>query len=398
MKSALTVTQLNEYIGNLISSDDFLDSLEVEGEISNCTIHYTGHVYFSIKDESASIRCVMFSSYASKLDFKPEDGLKVRVYGYLSFYQKSGQTQISVTFMRKGGKGDLFEKFEALKKKLDKEGLFDESRKKKIPFLPEKIGLITSSTGAVLHDIQNTLESRFNNYGLILYPATVQGANAHKTVIKGIEYINEKTDADVIIIARGGGSVEDLWAFNEEELAYAVVKSKIPIISAIGHETDFTILDFVADLRAATPTQAAQLVMPEKSALKLDLINRQNSLNNTLNKLIRAYEERLDNLQKRPVLRRPEDFLNVLTFNLDKLSQRMIRAGRVYFETMERKGHLLKQKLEMLNPLKVLARGYTITMDEQGHLVKSVNEINRDDIIETRFVDGSIVSKVKEVK
>ena len=214
MEKILSVSQLNDYISSLISQDDILANLEVEGEISNCTIHYSGHIYFSIKDDNCSIRCVMFAGSAKNLKFKPEDGIKVRVFGYLSFYEKSGQCQIIVTVMQEGGAGDLFLKFEALKKKLSEEGLFDQKTKKAIPFLPEVIGVITSSTGAVLQDIRNTLTQRFENYGMILYPATVQGKDAHKTIINGLNYFNEKMNVDVIIIARGGGSVEDLWPFN----------------------------------------------------------------------------------------------------------------------------------------------------------------------------------------
>jgi exodeoxyribonuclease VII large subunit len=267
MEKALTVSQLNEYIKQLVSSDEVLESLHVEGEISNCTIHYSGHIYFSIKDDKCAIRCVMFSGYTKSLKFEPADGVKVTVYGYLSFYEKTGQCQIVVTNMLESGTGDLFIKFENLKKKLEKEGLFDTGKKKPLPFLPETIGVITSSTGAVLQDIRNILNGRFPNYGFILYPATVQGVDAHKTVIKGLEYFNKNKNADVIIIARGGGSVEDLWPFNEEELAYAIHNSNIPVISAIGHETDFTIADFVADARAATPTAAAQMVIPYKKRL-----------------------------------------------------------------------------------------------------------------------------------
>lgn len=396
MEKALTVSQLNEYIKQLVSSDEVLESLHVEGEISNCTIHYSGHIYFSIKDDKCAIRCVMFSGYTKSLKFEPADGVKVTVYGYLSFYEKTGQCQIVVTDMSESGTGDLFIKFENLKKKLEKEGLFDTAKKKPLPFLPETIGVITSSTGAVLQDIRNILNGRFPNYGFILYPATVQGVDAHKTVIKGLEYFNKNKNADVIIIARGGGSVEDLWPFNEEELAYAIHNSNIPVISAIGHETDFTIADFVADARAATPTAAAQMVIPEKKRLERDVLSQNESLEFSYAKLINNLTERVSDLAKRPVMKRPEEYTNILAMNLDNLTGRFFTFSKQYLDNVAYKLSTLIHKADAMNPLAVLSRGYSITTDQKGHVIKSAENLNKNDVILTTLHAGKIRSVVEK--
>ena len=398
MEKTLTVTELNNYVSQLLSSDDILESLKVEGEISNCTIHYSGHVYFSIKDDNCSIRCVMFDRSARNLKFKPENGIKVYVYGYLSFYEKTGQTQIIVTVMTEGGTGDLFVKFENLKKKLELEGLFSHESKKLLPYLPERIGIITSSTGAVLQDIRNTLQKRFDNYGMILYPATVQGTDAHKTIIEGIRYFNDNNNVDVIIIARGGGSVEDLWPFNEEELAYAIYASEIPVISAIGHETDFTIADFTADARAATPTAAAQMVMPEKSMLIKDIFLKRDSLNNAFSKLLRNLDDKILNIKQRPVMRRPEEYTNILGLNLDNITNRFFLASKAYIEGMYSRYNILNQKIEALNPLNVLSRGYSITTDKDGKVIKCSSMVNKDDRIITKIFEGTISSIVEKAE
>lgn len=396
MEKALTVSQLNEYIKQLVSSDEVLESLHVEGEISNCTIHYSGHIYFSIKDDKCAIRCVMFSGYTKSLKFEPADGVKVTVYGYLSFYEKTGQCQIVVTNMLESGTGDLFIKFENLKKKLEKEGLFDTGKKKPLPFLPETIGVITSSTGAVLQDIRNILNGRFPNYGFILYPATVQGVDAHKTVIKGLEYFNKNKNADVIIIARGGGSVEDLWPFNEEELAYAIHNSNIPVISAVGHETDFTIADFVADARAATPTAAAQMVIPEKKRLERDVLSQNESLEFSYAKLINNLTERVSDLAKRPVMKRPEEYTNILAMNLDNLTGRFFTFSKQYLDNVAYKLSTLIHKADAMNPLAVLSRGYSITTDKKGHVIKSADNLNKNDVILTTLHAGKIRSVVEK--
>lgn len=396
MEKALTVSQLNEYIKQLVSSDEVLESLHVEGEISNCTIHYSGHIYFSIKDDKCAIRCVMFSGYTKSLKFEPADGVKVTVYGYLSFYEKTGQCQIVVTDMSESGTGDLFIKFENLKKKLEKEGLFDTAKKKPLPFLPETIGVITSSTGAVLQDIRNILNGRFPNYGFILYPATVQGVDAHKTVIKGLEYFNKNKNADVIIIARGGGSVEDLWPFNEEELAYAIHNSNIPVISAVGHETDFTIADFVADARAATPTAAAQMVIPEKKRLEKDVLTQKESLEFSYSKLISNLTERVSDLAKRPVMKRPEEYTNILAMNLDNLTGRFFTFSKQYLDNVAYKLSTLIHKADAMNPLAVLSRGYSITTDQKGHVIKSAENLNKNDVILTTLHAGKIRSVVEK--
>ncbi len=396
MDRSLTVSQLNEYINKLITSDDVLESLNVEGEISNCTIHYSGHIYFSIKDDKCSIRCVMFAGNTKNLKFKPADGIKVSVYGYLSFYEKTGQCQIIVTNMLESGAGDLFVKFEKLKKKLSEEGLFDIQRKRALPYLPETIGVITSSTGAVLQDIRNILSGRFPNYGFILYPATVQGTGAHKTIIEGLSYFNEHMNADVIIIARGGGSVEDLWPFNEEELAYAIYYSKIPVISAVGHETDFTIADFVADARAATPTAAASMVIPEKTHLKKDILFQKESLESSYIKLIMSLSEKVLNLSQRPVMKRPDEYTNILSMNLDNLTNRFFTFSKLYLDKVTYRLQTLTHKLDAMNPFSVLSRGYSITTDDRGNVIKNASNLRNSDVILTTLHNGKIRSVVEK--
>jgi exodeoxyribonuclease VII large subunit len=396
MEKALSVSQLNEYIKNLIASDDILENLTVEGEISNCTLHYSGHIYFSIKDKDSSIRCVMFAGSTKSLKFKPEDGIKVCVFGYLSFYEKSGQCQIIVTAMLKSGAGDLFLKFEELKAKLLAEGLFDNAHKKAIPYLSETIGVITSKTGAVLQDIRNVLNRRFENYSIMLYPSQVQGKDAHKTIIKGIEYFNEHNNVDVIIIARGGGSVEDLWPFNEEELAYAIYNSTIPIISAIGHEVDFTIADFVSDLRAPTPSAAAELVLPDKASLKKDIAVKKDMLDSGYRKLVTALYEKVRNIQNRPVMKRPEEYTNILAMNLDNMSSRLMTAGHTYLDHRISKFDNMSQRLEALCPMNVLKRGYSITTDSYGHVITMSSMVSKGTMIYTETGKGSIQSVVEK--
>jgi len=312
-----TVTQVNKYIKKILDNDFILSNIMIKGEISNFKNHSSGHLYFSLKDESSNIKCVMFKGQTLSLKFKPEDGMKVVISGYISAYERDGQYQLYCDFMELDGIGDLYAKYEKLKEKLANEGLFDEARKKKLPLLPKSVGVITSSTGAVIRDILNVSLRRFPKANIKLFPSSVQGENAYLEIIHQLELINEKNLADVIIIARGGGSIEDLWNFNSEELAYAISKSKIPVVSAVGHETDFTICDFVSDLRAPTPSAAAELVFPIYDELSYKLLNFNKRLKFSLLSNLENKKKHVKFLSDSYYLKRPKDIVNKQKMRLD---------------------------------------------------------------------------------
>ena len=299
----ITVTKLNSYVKALLDNDELLNNIYIKGEISNLKKHYTGHYYFTLKDKNSLVKCVMFKTYTSFLDFEIEDGMNVVVLGTVAVYERDGVYQIYVKAMEPDGVGDLYAAYEALKEKLGEEGLFDEKYKKKIPFMPKEIGVITSKTGAVIRDIINVTTRRFKGVHIKLYPASVQGKGAAETIVKGIEYFNEAKNVDVIIVARGGGSLEDLWPFNEEITARAIFASKIPIISAVGHETDFTISDFVADLRAPTPSAAGELAVPDLNEVKWKLDNMKRRLAVLLKKKVEIMRNRYMLLSERKVFK-----------------------------------------------------------------------------------------------
>ena len=299
----ITVTKLNSYVKALLDNDELLNNIYIKGEISNLKKHYTGHYYFTLKDKNSLVKCVMFKTYTSFLDFEIEDGMNVVVLGTVAVYERDGVYQIYVKAMEPDGVGDLYAAYEALKEKLGEEGLFDEKYKKKISFMPKEIGVITSKTGAVIRDIINVTTRRFPGVHIKLYPASVQGKGASETIVKGIEYFNEAKNVDVIIVARGGGSLEDLWPFNEEITARAIFASKIPIISAVGHETDFTISDFVADLRAPTPSAAGELAVPDLNEVKWKLDNMKRRLAVLLKKKVEIMRNRYMLLSERKVFK-----------------------------------------------------------------------------------------------
>ena len=397
-KTILTVTQLNEYIKGKIDSDKFLSSVWIKGEISNFVHHKTGHFYFTLKDDGSLIRSLMFHSSASKLMFRPENGMKVIVHGRVASYIRDGIYNFYVDAMEPDGVGALYIAYEQLKRKLESEGLFRSERKKPLPKIPTRIGVITSPTGAAIRDIINVISRRFSYAKIVLYPALVQGDGAAPQLIQGVRYFNEMNNADVIILGRGGGSIEDLWAFNNEELARVVAASRIPIISAVGHETDFTICDFVADRRAPTPSAAAELAVPETEELKRKIGNITGRMATLLDLSLQVKRKNLDALASSKVMRNPIYILDekktrllMETTRFDNATKLLLSDKRAVFEKTA-------SKLEVLNPLSVLLRGYSAVFFENGNLMKSVEEVSVGDKLIMRTSDGQIGATVTETQ
>ena len=385
--NAVTVTQLNKYLKDRFDEDENLNAILVKGEISNFKNHYTGHLYFTLKDETSLIKCIMFKSYAEKLQFKPKDGMKVMVFGTVSVFERDGVYQIYSKSMLEDGMGDLHEKFEQLKAKLEAEGLFDEKHKKSIPVFPKVIGVLTSQTGAVIRDIINVSSRRNPNVYIRLLPVPVQGPGASEQIAEKIKIMNEKKLADVIIVGRGGGSLEDLWPFNEEIVARAIYNSEIPIISAVGHETDFTIADFVADLRAPTPSAAAELAVPDIFELKQKIQNYQNRYRIALKKKLEVMKLRLEKVMKSRAFTDPKRKIIDDSILLDNLVKRLEKTIKDLQNSKTNKYKELIAKLDTLSPLKTLIRGDSLT-EKDGQIVKSVKQINKGDLISIRFTDG----------
>ena len=383
----ISVTQLNNYIKEKFQEDEFLNNVLVKGEISNFKHHYTGHIYFTLKDENSLIKCVMFKTYTSNLNFVPKDGMKIMVLGTVSVFERDGVYQIYAKAMQQEGIGDLHAEYEKLKAKLEQEGLFDKAHKKPIPFMPKVIGVLSSNTGAVIRDIINVSTRRNPNVYIRLFPVPVQGQGASEKIAKAIEIMNEKQEADVLIIARGGGSLEDLWPFNEEIVARAIYNSNIPIISAVGHETDFTIADFVSDLRAPTPSAAAELAVPDIKEIRLKIKTNENRLQNALQKKLELAKLRYEKCMKTAVYTNPLQRINENYMLLDKFTKTLVNSMELKIK--EKKTYMVEwvSKLDALSPLKTLTRGYSITSKEDK-IVKSVNELNSGDKVNLRFTDG----------
>lgn len=396
--NVLTVTQVNTYIKALLDESTPLRNIYISGEISNFTHYYrTGHLYFTLKDESCQLKAVMFSSSASRLKFKAENGLKVICRGRISVYEKNGEYQLYVDDMQPDGVGALSLAFEQLKERLSKEGLFDEINKKPIPEFPKKIGVATSNTGAAVEDIKNITNRRYPLAQLIICPTVVQGANAPSDIVSSIRLLDSLGDIDVIIVGRGGGSLEDLWAFNTEEVARAIAACKTPVVSAVGHETDYTISDFAADLRAPTPSAAAELVCPDINMLYSDLSVKKNAMDFYIKNRVETLEQRLDDLTEKGILSDPRSFLQPYSDNLDTLLERMQDAFS--FCTDEKESRLLSVigRLEALSPLSVLKRGYSV-VSRNGRVLKSKNEVKENDRLTVRFSDGSVECSVSTVE
>ncbi len=387
-----TIGEFTRYLKLMFDTSTKMRNVYLKGEISNLKIHTTGHIYFSLKDETSKINAMMFSSSAKNLNFVPAEGMKVLVHGRVSIYEATGNYQIYVSEMEEDGLGNLYIEFEKLKKKLANLGLFDESHKKPIPKFPKRIGVVTASTGAAIRDIISTIERRYPIAKIYLFSSLVQGEGAKDDIVRNIKRANE-FDLDVLIVGRGGGSIEDLWPFNEEDVAYAIYNSEVPIISAVGHEVDFTIADFVADLRAPTPTGAAEMAVPNINDVK-DLINNYKiRLNESINKLIKFKRLNLDKLISSYVLNNPalmyQNKEQQLIMMIDKIND-LINYN------VKEKGIVLNhmiEKLELINPLGVLKRGYTLTyMDDK--IVNSTKAIKKDDTLKIKFSDGIVSTKV----
>ena len=391
--NAVTVTQLNKYLKDRFDEDENLNAVLVKGEISNFKNHYTGHLYFTLKDENSLIKCIMFKSYAEKLQFKPKDGMKVMVFGSVSVFERDGVYQIYCKSMLEDGMGDLHEKFEQLKAKLEAEGLFSQSHKKTIPMYPKIIGVLTSQTGAVIRDIINVSSRRNPNVYIRLLPVPVQGPGAAEQIASKIKLMNEKKLADVLIVGRGGGSLEDLWPFNEEIVARAICESEIPIISAVGHETDFTIADFVADLRAPTPSAAAELAVPDIYELKQKIQNYQNRYKEALKKKIEVMKLKFEKIMKSRVFTDPTRKIIDNSIILDDYIKRLEKAITETQKHKKNKYNELIAKLDALSPLKTLIRGYSI-VEKEGKIIKSAKQVNKLDEISIKFIDGKIQAKV----
>ena len=392
----LTVTQLNMYVRTLLESTECLKDVYVVGEISNFTNHYkTGHFYFSIKDESGLIRAVMFKTYTGNLKFTPQNGMRVICRGRVSLYERDGQYQMYVSSMQPDGLGALSLAFEQLKEKLQKEGLFDDIHKKPIPKIPLKIGVITSPTGAAFQDVLNVLKRRFPVAKVILFPVLVQGDNAAPQMVKALELCNKHNAADVIIIGRGGGSIEDLWAFNDEALARAIFASRIPVISGVGHETDFTISDFVADLRANTPTAAAELATPDRAELTLALAQKKAYL---LTALKRSFGEKrlmLQAIENKQCLKNPLYSVNMHRMELDNIQNRFTQSFKNRVATDRKIFSSSVATLHAMSPLAVLARGYSVTLKDNIPIT-SVKDLQTGDMITVKLNKGSINARVED--
>ncbi len=391
---AITVSDLNKYMKEKIAEDEYLNNILIKGEISNFKNHYTGHMYFTLKDEKSLIKCIMFKSYATKLTFMPKDGMKVMILGSVSVFERDGVYQIYARAMEEDGLGDLYTKYQELKKRLEQQGLFEEEHKMEIPMMPRVIGVLTSQTGSVIRDIINVSTRRNPNVYIRLLPVPVQGEGAAEKISNGIEYMNKNKLADVLILARGGGSLEDLWPFNEEIVAHSIYNSEIPIISAVGHETDFTIADFVADLRAPTPSAAAELAVPDIYEVKRKIETYQDRLRNSLIKKLELMNLRYEKCMSSSVFKEPLRKINDNYIKLDNCIKQIENSIKVKHEKEKTKYIELIAKLDALSPLKTLYRGYSIT-EKNNKVIKSKEELKTNDLIEIRFIDGKKEAIVK---
>ena len=395
-QQVLSITQLNEYIRGKLDNDVLLGSVAVRGEISNYKVYPSGHHYFTLKDEAASLKCVMFKGNAIRLRFRPGNGVKVIAMGKISVYPRDGVYQLYCTAMAMDGIGDLYAAFEQLKEKLAAQGLFDPSHKKPIPKYPAVIGIVTSSAGAAIHDMLRILRKRYPLSEVRLLPVRVQGVEAPGEIAAAIRYANSHSLADLLIVGRGGGSIEDLWAFNDERVAYAIYESQIPVISAVGHEPDVTISDFVADLRAATPSNAAELAVPDQDAIRQNLDGYSQSMASILSRQLKSARQHLNVLASRPSLSSPTGYLDQKRKNLELLENRLVSANTRIIEQKQRQFVSLTAKLDAMSPLKVLTRGYAMAQTEDGAVLKSVQQTAVGDRIKITLGDGSLTAAVTQ--
>ena len=395
-RQVLSVTQLNDYIKTRMDADPFLSGVAVRGEISNYKQYPSGHHYFTMKDEGGALKCVLFKSSAQRLRFRPENGMKIIAMGRVSVYPRDGVYQLTCTALAMDGIGDLYAAFEQLKSKLAKQGLFDPSHKKPIPRYPGTIGIITSSAGAAVHDMLRILRKRYPLTQVRLLPVRVQGAEAPGEIAAAIRYANHYRLADLLIVGRGGGSIEDLWAFNDERVAYAIFESTIPVISAVGHEPDVTISDFVADLRAATPSNAAELAVPDQEALRQTLDSFSGAMVNALNRQIKSSRQHWKVLSESPSLKSPTGYIEQRRKNLLILQNRMFSAQNASLARSKQRYIANISKLDAMSPLKVLTRGYSMAQTEDGQLLRSVSQVELGQRITVFLSDGRIQATVMD--
>lgn len=394
----LSISQINEYIRSRMDADPLLTQVAVRGEISNYKLYPSGHSYFTLKDETAALKCVMFKGNAVRLRFRPENGMKIIAFGRITCYPRDGAYQLYCTAMTADGVGDLYAAFEQLKAQLAAKGLFDPAHKKPLPRFPGTIGIVTSSAGAAVHDMLRILRKRYPLTQVRLLPVRVQGVEAPGEIAAAIRYANFHKLADLLIVGRGGGSIEDLWAFNDERVAYAIYESEIPIISAVGHEPDVTISDYVADLRAATPSNAAELAVPDQEALLQAMDKSMASMVGLLQRQIKVSRQRLQTIAKTPALSGPTAYLEQKQDAVKHLQVRLLAAQSQSISRMNHRYISAAAKLDAMSPLKVLTRGYSIVRLEQGPILRSVKQVAPNDTIEVTLSDGAVLASVQEVR
>lgn len=397
MANYTTVSKINAYIKNMFRQDYVLSRVSVKGEISNCKYHTSGHIYFTLKDEGGTLSAIMFATQAKSLSFHLSDGMQVIVSGRIEVYERDGKYQLYANSIVQDGIGDLYKKFEELKKQFQDMGYFESEYKRPIPYFSKKIGIVTASTGAAIHDIMNISYRRNPYVSLVLYPALVQGEGAASSIVSGIEKL-DTMGMDVIIVGRGGGSIEDLWAFNEECVAEAIFNAKTPIISAVGHETDFTIADFVADLRAPTPSAAAELAVADIHQIENRIAGYEELVNKAFMKFISQKRAVIDNYSMRLKYLNPASRINEKRITLDRLKERLDDNMSKLLKDYRHKLEVYASRLHGVSPLEKLGQGYSCTQNENGVPVTSVSNISLGDIITTTLKDGEIISQIKEVK
>ena len=397
-QNVLSITQINEYIRARMDEDSLLAGVAVRGEISNYKLYPSGHHYFTLKDESAALKCVMFKGNAMRLRFRPENGMKVIAMGKISVYPRDGAYQLYCTGMAMDGIGDLHAAFEQLKAKLAAQGLFDPAHKKPLPQFPGTIGIVTSAAGAALHDMLRILRKRYPLSQVLLLPARVQGAEAPGEIAAAIRYADAYNLADLLIVGRGGGSIEDLWAFNDEQVAHAIYQCRIPVISAVGHEPDVTISDYVADLRAATPSNAAELAVPDQDALRQTLDAMSAAMAVAMDRQIKSARRHLNILAASPALKSPTGYLERKRTDLHHLQERLLSGQLRSIDRKKQRFIGMTAKLDAMSPLKVLTRGYSMSKKVDGTVIRSINQIAIGDTIRISLSDGSISAAVTDVK
>lgn len=393
----LRVSEVNQYIKRTFAGDPILSNISVEGEISNFKHHYSGHMYFSLKDDKGKIKCVMFKNDNSSISMELKDGMKVVVKGYISVFERNGNYQLYVKSIREEGLGELYIAFEKLKTKLEEEGLFAEEYKKTIPYFPKKIGIVTSSTGAAIRDIITVIKRRFPIVELIIYPVLVQGKSAPLEISRGLKYFDSRDDIDLIITGRGGGSIEELFAFNDEGLARTIHAMDKPVISAVGHETDYTISDFVADLRAPTPSAAAELAVPELNLMKKELKDNFLNLVDSFNYIKESKLKEIDYQKNKLTYNNPISKLNDDKQYLDTLFKKLVTVYNFKVSELHSKVDKLGDKLNILSPISSINRGYGLILDNKGHVIKTVNDIKEEEKLSILLKDGIVESKVVKV-